>query len=153
MKAAASLVLIVVATLGVACSSGRPSQSEPPRAEPPLLTARDSGRRAAQVRADNAARRADTLIVQPAEIRVRAGDSVSIRRMAGVWALDTTGAEIPYFAPLFLVRPSPAARFRGGYLIGLTPGEAVLEVRGSQFPPPKTLPARPLTLVPIRIVP
>jgi hypothetical protein len=64
-----------------------------------------------------------------------------------------TGADVAHFAPLFRVRPSPAARFRKGYLVGLAAGDAVLEVRGSQFPPPKTPPARPLTLVPIRVIP
>ena len=95
----------------------------------------------------------DSIIVQPLEIRLRVGDSVAVPRMAGVWAIDSAGADVAHFAPLFRVRPSPAARFRQGYLVALAVGDAVLEVRGSQFPPPKTPPARPLTLVPIRVVP
>ena len=58
---------------------------------------------------------------------------------------------VAHFAPLFRVRPSPAAQFRKGYLVALAPGATVLEIRGSRFPNPQNPPARPLTLVPITV--
>lgn len=143
------LVLIVSATIAGGCHHGRSPDARLASLRTPL----DSGRYRAELRADSAARRVDSIIVQPAEIRLRAGDSVSIPRMAGVWAIDRNGADVAHFAPLFRVRPSPAARFRKGYLIGLAPGDAVLEVRGSRFPASIPPPARPLTLVPIRVIP
>jgi hypothetical protein len=144
-------LLVLVAAVAAACQHGRSDASGPDPRLATLRTQRDSGRYDAELRADSAARRVDSIIVQPHELRLRVGDSVIVGRMVGVWAVDRAGADVAHFAPLFRVRPSAAAQFRKGYLVALAPGATVLEIRGSRFPSPQNPPARPLTLVPITV--
>ncbi len=115
-------------------------------------TRQDSLRLAAFRRADSAAALVDSLLVTPATLRLRVGDSLSIEQVH-VDARDRTGAHVLKVAPQFSVEPRTVARLRGSYLVALAAGQATLlikPVRLGRSPPPA--PTRPLTRVPVQVV-
>jgi hypothetical protein len=112
-------------------------------------------RQAARARADSATARTDTIIVSPADFVMTVGDSISMRGLVQAVAFDRERQPVPFFAPLFSLRPGdPVARIRNAHLVALATGTTVLFVGGSRLQPSLVgALARPSTQVRIDVRP
>lgn len=154
-----SLILLLLA---LAACGRRPAAASPAPASTrsetvdiamPIADAqRDPLMQAAHARAAAAGALVDTILVQPAEIRMRVGHTFPVDELRVV-AQDATGATVADFAPMYVLA-SPVARFNGLSFEARAVGEAELfvevltPVRPSVRPRP-----RPSTHVRIVVTP
>ena len=131
------------------------AQAPPTRCAPTDTACLAAMRGAAHARADSATAQTDTIVATPSGVTISVGDSMPVMRVFKFDGLDSAGRSVPLFAPSFaLRRGDTAARIRGGYLVGLAPGETVLFVTGTRVPPiAPALGQHPLTQLPVVVRP
>jgi hypothetical protein len=143
----------LVALLASAAASPAYSQVTPVQRR---VTARGAAAEArvaeAYARGVAATARVDTIVVAPAELRLRVGEELDVEQLT-ITARDSAGAPLVRFAPVFVL-VSPAASFDGDVFRGDAPGEAELFIEGLPSAPPNIRPRpRPSTRIRIIVVP
>lgn len=105
--------------------------------------------------ADSAGTRVDTLIVTPAVVRLRLGDSLFLTDALKSVAYDQSGGQVNGSTVEYVMENSAVTEWRRGLVHGLTPGEAELTVRVGRQTPAPILPLaqdRPATRIRIQVV-
>lgn len=146
-----SIVSISLAFAGCASQAPAPSPGvQTAIAQVELAdTLHDAHLRAAHARAVAAGRAVDTIIVSPAEIRLRVGQSLGVEQFQ-VSALTAEREAVAAFAPVYVLL-SPVARFTGRALEARAAGEAELFVEALPGAPPGVRP-RPKPSTRVRII-
>ena len=108
----------------------------------------------AQAVADAAARRVDTILVEPRSMQLTLHDSVSLTGFVEVFALDKGGQSVADFTALFTTGTDGVVCLRRGYVVAAKTGRTVLTVGAAHLRTnPRVTDAHPGTRVIVTVLP